>query len=131
MSRAEVKASCSGVKARLTIQAKGDTEIDDHHTVEDIGICMGTAIQKALGSKEGICRYGTAFVPMDESLARCALDISGRAYYVGNLNLEGLDIEGLGEAAVEQLVDAGKVRDFADLFGLGKEALLGLEPVGE
>ncbi len=71
----------------LTIQAKGDTAIDYHHTVEDIGICMGTAIQKALGGKEGIGRYGTAFVPMDESLASVHVDLSGRPYLTLQLPL--------------------------------------------
>jgi imidazoleglycerol-phosphate dehydratase len=71
----------------LTIQAKGDTEIDDHHTVEDIGICLGSALQKALGEKKGIRRYGTAFVPMDESLASAHLDLSGRPHLTFHLPL--------------------------------------------
>lgn len=64
----------------LEIEAQGDIEIDDHHTVEDIGICLGRAISDALGDKAGIRRYGTAFVPMDEALALVVADISGRAY---------------------------------------------------
>lgn len=64
----------------LEIEAQGDIEIDDHHTVEDIGICLGRAISDALRDKAGIRRYGTAFVPMDESLAMVVVDISGRAY---------------------------------------------------
>ena len=64
----------------LKIAATGDTEIDDHHTVEDIGICLGKAIQDGLGKKEGIRRYGHAMVPMDEALARVALDISNRPF---------------------------------------------------
>lgn len=64
----------------LDIAAQGDTGIDDHHTVEDIGICLGQAINQALGNKEGITRYGTAFAPMDEALAMVVVDISGRAY---------------------------------------------------
>ena len=64
----------------LDIEAQGDTGIDDHHTVEDIGICLGQAINQALGNKEGITRYGTAFAPMDEALAMVVVDISGRAY---------------------------------------------------
>lgn len=71
----------------LAIQAKGDTEIDYHHTVEDIGICLGDALQKALGGKEGICRYGTAFVPMDESLASVHVDLSGRPHLTLQLPL--------------------------------------------
>ncbi len=64
----------------LTLKAKGDVEVDDHHLVEDIGICLGQALTKALGDKKGIRRYGDAVVPMDESLVQVAIDISGRAY---------------------------------------------------
>lgn len=63
----------------LTINAVGDTHIDDHHTVEDIGICLGQAIKEALGEKKGINRYGQALIPMDEALARAVLDLSGRS----------------------------------------------------
>jgi imidazoleglycerol-phosphate dehydratase len=62
----------------LKLIAKGDTEIDDHHTVEDLGICLGMALKDALGEKYGIRRYGQAIVPMDESLARVVMDISNR-----------------------------------------------------
>ncbi len=62
----------------LTINAKGDREIDDHHTVEDIGICIGEALHDALGDKTGIRRYGHAYVPLDEALSRVVLDMSGR-----------------------------------------------------
>jgi imidazoleglycerol-phosphate dehydratase len=89
-----------GVHGLLDIQisAQGDTDIDDHHTVEDMGICLGKAIKKALGTKEGIRRYGHAFVPMDEALARVVLDLSNRPYLAyrvlpkenmtGNFNVE-------------------------------------------
>ena len=63
----------------LDITAQGDTHIDDHHTVEDIGIALGQALRQAWGDKVGICRYGHAFVPLDESLSRVVLDLSGRA----------------------------------------------------
>ena len=66
----------------LTIEAKGDTHIDDHHTVEDVGIVFGQALAEALGEKRGIERYGDAAAPMDEALARVALDLSGRAALV-------------------------------------------------
>ncbi|MDX8391722.1 MAG: imidazoleglycerol-phosphate dehydratase HisB [Mariprofundaceae bacterium] len=62
----------------LSVDAKGDREIDDHHTVEDIGICLGEALHDALGDKTGIYRYGHAFVPLDEALSRVVLDMSGR-----------------------------------------------------
>lgn len=64
----------------LAVRAKGDLEVDDHHLVEDLGICLGQAVAKALGDKKGIRRYGDACVPMDESLVLVAIDISGRAY---------------------------------------------------
>ena len=62
----------------LMIEAQGDTHIDDHHTVEDVGITLGQALAKALGDKKGICRYGFAYVPLDEALSRVVMDISGR-----------------------------------------------------
>ncbi|MBW2339900.1 MAG: imidazoleglycerol-phosphate dehydratase HisB [Deltaproteobacteria bacterium] len=64
----------------LTVKAKGDTEIDYHHTVEDLGICLGQAVSKALGEKKAIRRYGKASVPMDEALAQVVIDISNRPY---------------------------------------------------
>ncbi|AYA77889.1 imidazoleglycerol-phosphate dehydratase HisB [Bacillus sp. Y1] len=64
----------------LTINAKGDTEVDDHHTTEDIGICLGHALREALGDKKGIKRYGNAFVPMDETLAQVVVDLSNRPH---------------------------------------------------
>ncbi len=62
----------------LTIKAKGDNHIDDHHTVEDIGISLGMAIKEAVGDKKGITRYGHAYVPLDEALSRVVIDLSGR-----------------------------------------------------
>lgn len=64
----------------LTIKATGDTEVDDHHTVEDIGICLGQAFAAALGDKGGIARYGMSYLPMDETLVRAVVDISNRPY---------------------------------------------------
>lgn len=64
----------------LTLCCKGDTYVDDHHTVEDIGICLGRAFSEALGEKKGICRYGDTTLPMDESLILTAVDLSGRGY---------------------------------------------------
>ncbi len=66
----------------LQIDAKGDLEVDCHHTVEDTGIVLGQAFSQALGDKGGICRYGHAYIPMDEALGFCALDISGRPFLV-------------------------------------------------
>ncbi len=62
----------------ITIKAKGDLQIDAHHTVEDIGICLGQAMAKAVGAKKGIRRYGHAYVPLDEALSRVVIDFSGR-----------------------------------------------------
>jgi len=62
----------------LKVKAKGDLEVDQHHTVEDVGICLGQAIHKALGDKAGICRYGHFTLPMDETLATAAIDLGGR-----------------------------------------------------
>ena len=64
----------------LDIQAQGDLQIDDHHTVEDVGIALGQAIFQAIGDKKGIRRYGHAYVPLDESLSRVVIDFSGRPY---------------------------------------------------
>lgn len=66
----------------INIKCKGDTFIDCHHTVEDVGIALGEATKEALGDKKGISRYGTCFLPMDEALAMVSLDISGRSYLV-------------------------------------------------
>jgi imidazoleglycerol-phosphate dehydratase len=65
----------------LFIDAKGDIEIDDHHTTEDIGICLGQALREALGDKKGIKRYGNAFVPMDDALAQVVIDLSNRPHF--------------------------------------------------
>lgn len=64
----------------LYVKAKGDVYIDDHHTVEDVGIVLGQAFAEAVGDKKGICRYGSCILPMDEALILCAADISGRDY---------------------------------------------------
>lgn len=72
----------------LSVQAKGDLQVDCHHTVEDVGIVLGQALAKALGDKGGIARYGTAGIPMDEALAYCALDISGRPFLVFSMPLK-------------------------------------------
>lgn len=66
----------------LVVQVDGDLEIDAHHTVEDVGIVLGQALLEALGDKAGINRYGTSFVPMDEALGCCSLDLSGRSFLV-------------------------------------------------
>ena len=64
----------------LVVKCTGDTHVDDHHTTEDVGIALGTAFAQALGDKKGICRYGSAIIPMDEALILTAVDFSGRSY---------------------------------------------------
>ena len=76
----------------IDINADGDLHIDDHHTVEDTGICLGNAIKKALGDKAGIRRYGFCLLPMDETLMQSALDISGRAHLECNISFKSQKI---------------------------------------
>lgn len=71
----------------LTVTCKGDTEVDDHHTTEDIGIALGEAFKTALGDKKGITRYGSCILPMDEALIVSAVDLSGRGYLAYELNI--------------------------------------------
>jgi imidazoleglycerol-phosphate dehydratase len=70
----------------IALEAKGDLHIDDHHTVEDSGIALGQAVAKALGERKGIRRYGACELPMDETLSRCAIDVSGRSFLVFKVN---------------------------------------------
>ncbi|MDR3589008.1 MAG: imidazoleglycerol-phosphate dehydratase HisB [Negativicutes bacterium] len=76
----------------LAVEARGDLQVDGHHTVEDTGIVLGQALARALGDKSGIRRYGTAFVPMDEALAMVVVDISGRPFLQCDLNLTAAKI---------------------------------------
>lgn len=71
----------------IQLKAKGDVEIDDHHTVEDVGITLGQAFAEALGNKQGIRRFASISVPLNEALAECVVDISGRSYFVCNIDL--------------------------------------------
>jgi imidazoleglycerol-phosphate dehydratase len=80
----------------LTVRAKGDIEIDVHHTVEDIGIALGQAIKQALGTKEGISRFGDALVPLDEALVQAVVDISGRPYLVHTGEPAGFEFHLIG-----------------------------------
>ena len=66
----------------LWLRVNGDLQVDDHHTIEDTGIVLGTAIKEAIGDQKGICRYGSCILPMDETLVLCAVDLSGRPYFV-------------------------------------------------
>ncbi len=86
----------------LNIDAKGDLNVDQHHTVEDVGICIGQALDKAVGNKKGIYRYGWSIVPMDESLAQIALDLSGRPALVFNVQFTSPLV---GEFATELVME--------------------------
>lgn len=91
---------------KLVIKSTGDTEIDDHHLVEDIGICLGQAVKGALGKKTGINRYGSASVPMDECLCRVDIDISGRPYLIYKVRYERRKIGGFDPALVKEFFKA-------------------------
>jgi imidazoleglycerol-phosphate dehydratase len=86
----------------LDITAKGDLHIDDHHTVEDIGITMGQAIHKALGDKQGISRYGHAYVPLDEALSRVVIDFSGRPLLVSHVSYPDRNIGRFSTALIHE-----------------------------
>ena len=90
----------------VEIAAKGDLEIDEHHTVEDVALTLGGAISDALGERAGIVRFGEAVVPMDESLARCALDLSGRPYAVVDLPFRADRIGELSSQLVEHALES-------------------------
>ena len=84
----------------LDIKVKGDLQVDDHHTIEDTGIVLGTAIKKAVGDKKGIRRYGSCILPMDECLVLCAIDLGGRPY----LSFEGtFTSEKIGDMSTEMV----------------------------
>ena len=91
---------------KLVIKAKGDTQIDDHHLIEDLGICLGKAVGQALGKKTGINRYGSASVPMDECLCRVDLDISGRPYLIYNVKYGRRKIGGFDPVLVKEFFKA-------------------------
>lgn len=88
----------------LEVKAAGDTDVDLHHTVEDIGICLGQALDEALGGKAGIVRFASVQVPMDEALARVALDLSGRAVLVYNVTFPGEHVGQFETELVEEFV---------------------------
>ena len=78
----------------LTVSAKGDLQVDAHHTIEDIGLVLGQAVKEALGDKSGIERYGYALIPMDDALARVALDLSGRPFLGYRVKLRSVEVGG-------------------------------------
>jgi imidazoleglycerol-phosphate dehydratase len=90
----------------LTVTAKGDIHVDDHHLVEDVGIVLGQALKQSLGKKEGIARYGWATVPMDEALVMCALDLGGRPYLAYGLELPAKRVKGFDTELIEEFLRA-------------------------
>lgn len=90
----------------LELKASGDLNVDGHHTVEDVGICLGLAFKEALGEKRGIARFGTAYVPMDEALCRTVLDISNRPYLVFDAEMPQSMIGGYDACLTEEFMRA-------------------------
>lgn len=88
----------------LTVKATGDLDVDDHHTAEDVAICLGEALRQALGDKSGIRRYGSARVPMEDALADVAVDLSGRAAVVYNVSFDGDKIGTFDTQLVEEVL---------------------------
>jgi imidazoleglycerol-phosphate dehydratase len=99
----------------LAVDARGDIEVDLHHTVEDVGICLGKAFREGLGDKRGIVRYGGSYLPMDEALVHAAVDISGRPYLVFNVPLQRTRIGSF---------DLDLVKDFFRAFAVNAEITL-------
>jgi imidazoleglycerol-phosphate dehydratase len=99
----------------LQLKAKGDIMVDYHHTVEDIGLALGEALDKALGDRNGILRYGWAIVPMDESLARVALDLGGRPYLVYEVSTKKKKIRDFDLGLIEEFFRAFTVQSRMNL----------------
>lgn len=106
----------------VTLRAKGDLHIDQHHTTEDSGIAIGMAFKKALGDRKGITRYAHAYIPMDETLSRVAIDISGRPYLVWNVEF---DRDKIGEMDTELFKEWFQAFAFAAGVTLHVENLYG------
>jgi len=90
----------------LSIACKGDTHVDSHHSVEDIGICLGTAFAQALGEARGICRYADVTLPMDEALVLCAVDISGRSHLSLDVTLPAGSAGAMDTELLEEFMQA-------------------------
>lgn len=90
----------------LQVEARGDLEVDGHHTVEDLGICLGQALAQGLGAKEGITRYGSALIPMDEALVQVAVDLSGRPYLAYEMEITSERLGSLETELLEEFLRA-------------------------
>lgn len=95
---------CKHSKIDLTVKAKGDLEVDAHHTVEDIAICLGRCLADALGDKKGIARYGHSSIPMEDALANVAIDLSGRAFCAYNVDYRTDKIGDFDVECIEQML---------------------------
>ena len=93
----------SHANMNLSVKCVGDVQVDDHHTVEDIGICLGQALAKAIGDARGITRYGSMILPMDEALILCAVDISGRDFLSYRLTIPTEKVGSFDTELVEEL----------------------------
>lgn len=102
----------------MTVRANGDLHIDDHHTVEDVGIALGKAVAQAIGDKRGIVRYGSCMLVMDDTLVRAALDMSGRAYLIWNVDFTASKIG---------TFDTELVREFFTAFAMNAGMNLHIE----
>jgi len=104
----------------LKLTCKGDTQVDDHHTAEDCALALGQAIDRALGERRGIARFGWAYAPMDEALARSSVDLSGRPFSVVGLRLSSERIGGLAsenaEHVIATLADASRAAIHVDVL---------------
>ena len=116
----------------LTVECRGDLQVDAHHTVEDVGICLGQALSEALGDKRGVTRFGSSLVPMDEALARAVVDLSGRPYLVfdGDFSQEmvGTYPSALTLEFLRALTDNARITLHVDLLR-GTNAHHGIEAV--
>lgn len=113
----------------LTVEAKGDLHIDYHHTTEDCGIAIGQAVAEALGDKRGIMRYADALSPMDETLTRVAIDISGRPYFVWNVEfskpkLGDMDTELFREWFQAFAMNSGATLHIENLYGINNHHIV-------
>jgi imidazoleglycerol-phosphate dehydratase len=113
----------------LNLSAKGDLHIDYHHTTEDTGIAVGEAFSKALGDRKGIVRYGHAYIPMDETLSRVSLDLSGRPYFVWNVEftkpkLGEMDTELFREWFQAFAFAAGATLHVENLYGVNNHHII-------
>jgi imidazoleglycerol-phosphate dehydratase len=113
----------------LKVSAKGDLHIDYHHTTEDTGIAIGEAVAKALGERKGIVRYGSAYIPMDETLSRVALDLSGRPYFVWKVEfskpkLGDMDTELFREWFQAFAFAAGATLHVENLYGVNNHHII-------